>query len=134
MASRAALSCARNRFFSSVMIIGSSRMHLRPAAHKTGPSRPLLFLFISGRYPYNTRLPKAGSGVAATHRNCDRNSGSMVTIRLSRGGAKSRPFYYIVVTDSRCKRNGKKLERVGFFNPMSAADEPRFQIDKARVD
>jgi len=58
----------------------------------------------------------------------------MVTIRLSRGGAKSRPFYYIVVTDSRCKRNGKKLERVGFFNPMSAADEPRFQIDKARVD
>ncbi|MGQ0657659.1 MAG: 30S ribosomal protein S16 [Chromatiales bacterium] len=58
----------------------------------------------------------------------------MVTIRLSRGGATKRPFYYIVVTDSRCKRDGKKLERIGFFNPMAASNEPRFQIDKARVE
>jgi small subunit ribosomal protein S16 len=58
----------------------------------------------------------------------------MVTIRLSRAGAKKRPFYYIVVSDSRCKRDGKKLERLGFFNPLAAANEPRLQIDKARVD
>lgn len=58
----------------------------------------------------------------------------MVTIRLSRGGAKKRPYYYIVVTDSRSKRDGQKLERIGFFNPMAASNEPKFQIDKARVD
>ncbi|MFO1435997.1 MAG: 30S ribosomal protein S16 [Gammaproteobacteria bacterium] len=58
----------------------------------------------------------------------------MVTIRLSRGGAKKRPYYYIVVLDSRCKRDGKKLERVGFFNPMAASNEPKLQIDKARVE
>lgn len=58
----------------------------------------------------------------------------MVTIRLSRGGAKKRPYYYIVVTDSRCKRDGQKLERIGFFNPMAASNEPKFQIDKTRVD
>ena len=58
----------------------------------------------------------------------------MVTIRLSRGGAKKRPFYHIVVLDSRFKRDGKKLERVGFFNPMAASNEPKFQVDKARVE
>jgi small subunit ribosomal protein S16 len=58
----------------------------------------------------------------------------MVTIRLSRGGAKKRPYYYIVVTDSRSKRDGQKLERIGFFNPMAASNEPKFQIDRARVD
>ena len=58
----------------------------------------------------------------------------MVTIRLSRGGAKKRPFYHIVVLDSRSKRDGKSLERVGFFNPMAASNEPKFQIDKVRVD
>ncbi len=43
----------------------------------------------------------------------------MVTIRLSRGGAKKRPFYHLVVTDSRNRRDGRYLERLGFFNPMS---------------
>ena len=49
----------------------------------------------------------------------------MVVIRLARGGAKKRPFYNIVVADSRERRDGRYLERVGFYNPMaSGAEEP----------
>jgi small subunit ribosomal protein S16 len=49
----------------------------------------------------------------------------MVVIRLSRGGAKRRPFYHIVVTDSRTRRDGRCIERLGFYNPMaSGKDEP----------
>ena len=58
----------------------------------------------------------------------------MVTIRLSRGGATKRPFYHIIVTDSRKKRDGVSIERLGFFNPMAAANEVRFKVDKARVE
>ena len=43
----------------------------------------------------------------------------MVTIRMSRGGAKKRPFYHIVVTDSRNRRDGRCIERIGFFNPIA---------------
>ena len=43
----------------------------------------------------------------------------MVTIRLSRGGAKKRPFYQIIVADSRSPRDGRFIERVGFFNPIA---------------
>ena len=43
----------------------------------------------------------------------------MVTIRLSRGGAKKRPFYHVTVTDSRNSRDGRFIERVGFFNPIA---------------
>ena len=50
---------------------------------------------------------------------------NMVVIRLARGGAKKRPFYNIVVADSRERRDGRYLERVGFYNPMaSGAEEP----------
>jgi len=42
----------------------------------------------------------------------------MVSIRLSRGGAKKRPFYHIVVSDSRKRRDGRSIERLGFFNPQ----------------
>lgn len=58
----------------------------------------------------------------------------MVTIRLSRGGAKKRPFYHVVVTDSRNKRDGRFIERLGYYNPM--ADEPSAQtrIDFERLD
>ena len=59
---------------------------------------------------------------------------SMVTIRLSRGGAKKRPFYHIVVTDSRNRRDGRYIERVGFFNPQASGNEQRLQIDTSRVD
>ena len=44
----------------------------------------------------------------------------MVVIRLSRGGAKKRPFYNIVVTDSRERRDGRFIERIGFYNPMAS--------------
>jgi small subunit ribosomal protein S16 len=58
----------------------------------------------------------------------------MVTIRLSRTGAKKRPFYHIVVTDSRSPRDGRYIERIGFFNPISAGGEERLRVDRERVD
>ena len=57
----------------------------------------------------------------------------MVTIRLARGGAKKRPFYHIVVTDSRSRRDGRYIERVGFFNPVARGAEERLRIDAERV-
>jgi small subunit ribosomal protein S16 len=58
----------------------------------------------------------------------------MVTIRLSRGGAKKRPFYHFSVSDSRTSRDGRYLERVGFFNPGARGNEERLRIDLERVD
>ena len=58
----------------------------------------------------------------------------MVTIRLSRSGAKKRPYYHIVVTDSRNRRDGRYIERVGFFNPMARGQEERLRIDTARIE
>ncbi|MCP5142063.1 MAG: 30S ribosomal protein S16 [Gammaproteobacteria bacterium] len=58
----------------------------------------------------------------------------MVTIRLSRGGAKKKPFYSINVTDSRSARDGRSIERVGFYNPVAKGQEERLRIDLARVD
>ena len=58
----------------------------------------------------------------------------MVCIRLSRGGAKKRPFYHIVVTDSRNRRDGRYLERLGFFNPVASGQEEKLKIDVERVD
>jgi small subunit ribosomal protein S16 len=57
----------------------------------------------------------------------------MVTIRMSRGGAKKRPFYQIVVTDSRNRRDGRFIERVGFFNPVARGNEESVRIDRERV-
>ncbi|GAB6141369.1 30S ribosomal protein S16 [Methylosoma difficile] len=57
----------------------------------------------------------------------------MVTIRLSRGGAKNRPFYQVVVTDSRSGRDGRYIERVGFFNPLARGNEERLRLDNERV-
>lgn len=58
----------------------------------------------------------------------------MVTIRLSRGGAKKRPFYQIVVADSRSPRDGRFIERVGFFNPLAAGQAERLRVNLDRVD
>lgn len=58
----------------------------------------------------------------------------MVTIRLSRGGAKNRPFYHVVVTDSRNSRDGRYIERLGFFNPLARGQEQRLLLDSERVD
>ncbi len=57
----------------------------------------------------------------------------MVKIRLSRGGAKKRPFYHIVATDHRNKRDGRSLERLGYFNPVASGNEKRLELDTARV-
>jgi small subunit ribosomal protein S16 len=58
----------------------------------------------------------------------------MVKIRLSRGGAKKQPFYHIVVTDSRKARDGRSIERLGFYNPVARGQEVRLQLDLERVD
>ena len=55
----------------------------------------------------------------------------MVRIRLARGGAKKKPYYRIIVADQRCKRDGRYLERIGFYNPM--VKENRFEIDAERL-
>ncbi len=57
----------------------------------------------------------------------------MVKIRLSRGGAKSRPFYHIIVTDSRNARDGRNIERLGYFNPIATGKEVRLELDTAKV-
>ena len=57
----------------------------------------------------------------------------MVTIRLARRGAKKRPFYSIVVADSRRAANGKFIERLGFFNPMATGQEEKLRLDQERV-
>ncbi len=53
----------------------------------------------------------------------------MVVIRLSRGGAKKRPFYHVTVTDQRNSRDGRFIQRVGFFNPVARGQEERLRID-----
>ena len=58
----------------------------------------------------------------------------MVTIRLARGGAKKRPFYHVVVTDSRNRRDGRYIERVGFFNPIARGNEVRLKLDRERIE
>ena len=58
----------------------------------------------------------------------------MGSIRLSRAGAKKRPFYHLVVTDSRNRRDGRYIERVGFFNPVGREHEENLRIDLERVD
>ncbi|MCH8500595.1 MULTISPECIES: 30S ribosomal protein S16 [Gammaproteobacteria] len=58
----------------------------------------------------------------------------MVTIRLQRGGAKKRPFYQMVVTDSRNARDGRFIENVGFFNPVARGQEEKVRIDLDRIE
>lgn len=58
----------------------------------------------------------------------------MVIIRLARGGSKKRPFYHLSVTDSRTSRDGRFIERVGFFNPVARGNDERLRVDMARVD
>ena len=58
----------------------------------------------------------------------------MVTIRLSRTGAKKKAFYHIVAIDSRKKASGRPLERLGYFNPYATGQEVELKIEKERVD
>ena len=58
----------------------------------------------------------------------------MVIIRLQRGGAKKRPFYQVVVADSRRARNGRFIENIGFFNPTAQGQAERLRLDLDRVE
>lgn len=57
----------------------------------------------------------------------------MVVIRLARGGAKKRPFYNMVVADSRSRRDGRFIERVGFYNPVAGEKEQALRVDMQRL-
>lgn len=59
---------------------------------------------------------------------------SMITIRLARGGAKKRPFYHVVVTDSRKRRDTGYIERLGYFNPVARGQEVRLHLEKDRIE
>ena len=58
----------------------------------------------------------------------------MVVIRLARGGAKKRPFYNVVVADSRRARDGRFIERLGFYNPKAPQGQESLRIDRARLE
>jgi small subunit ribosomal protein S16 len=58
----------------------------------------------------------------------------MVTIRLTRRGAKNQPFYHVVVTDSRKRQGGASLENVGFFNPVARGADTKLKLDLPRID
>ncbi|MBX3725944.1 MAG: 30S ribosomal protein S16 [Pseudoxanthomonas sp.] len=58
----------------------------------------------------------------------------MVKIRLARGGAKARPFYHIIVADERSPRDGRSIERVGFYNPIATGQERPLEVKLERVD
>ena len=58
----------------------------------------------------------------------------MVVIRLTRGGSKKRPFYHVVVTDSRNRRDGRYIERLGFFNPVAKENEESLRLDTDRIE
>ncbi len=57
----------------------------------------------------------------------------MVTIRLARGGAKKKPFFHITVSDRRNARDGRFIERIGFYNPMARGQEERLRLDLERM-
>ena len=58
----------------------------------------------------------------------------MISIRLSRGGAKKRPFYHVVVTDSRKRRDSGSIETLGYFNPVATGQEVRLHLEEERVN
>ena len=57
----------------------------------------------------------------------------MVIVRLARGGSKKRPFYNINVCDSRCRRDGRFIERIGYYNPMAAGQAVRLNVNQERL-
>jgi small subunit ribosomal protein S16 len=58
----------------------------------------------------------------------------MVSIRMARSGGKKRPFYHIVVTDSRKRRDSGYIERLGYFNPVAKGQEIRLHLEKERIE
>lgn len=58
----------------------------------------------------------------------------MVVIRLARSGAKKRPFYHLVATDKRSRRDGRYIERLGYYNPIAAGGETKLHINGDRIE
>lgn len=58
----------------------------------------------------------------------------MVKIRLARAGAKKRPFYHVVATESRSSRDGRFIERLGYYNPNAKGGEQKLVVDRVRVE
>jgi small subunit ribosomal protein S16 len=58
----------------------------------------------------------------------------MVVLRLARGGAKSRPFFNVVAADSRNRRDGRFIERLGYYNPIAAANEQGLRLSMERIE
>ncbi len=58
----------------------------------------------------------------------------MVTIRLARAGARKRPFYHVVVANSRSPRDGRYIERLGYFNPIAGGQEQTLHLNQERID
>jgi ribosomal protein S16 len=81
-------------------------------------------LLLRGIARYNSRLYPLSTTLFGT---------IMVVIRLARGGAKKRPFFNIVATDSRNRRDGRFIERIGFYNPMAAGGEVPLSITADRL-
>lgn len=57
----------------------------------------------------------------------------MVVVRLSRGGSKKKPFYHVVAADKRCPRDGKYLEKIGYFNPFANGQAVRLKFARERI-
>ena len=91
----------------------------------------LFALFSAKIAPLSPIVPAPGPGITFHNRN--RRNEPMVTIRLARGGARKRPYYNIVVADSRRAAGGRFIERVGFFNPVATDGDQRLRLDNERV-
>ena len=106
--------------------------HLSPVAMPLhGSSFPLLPFPFCLSYHESVKCPAFRR---ARTENRIRERQDMVTIRLARGGAKKRPYYNIIVTDSRNKRDGRFIERLGFFNPIANEREEAFRINSERLN
>lgn len=57
----------------------------------------------------------------------------MVVVRLARGGNRHRPFFFVVVADSRARRDGRFIEKIGFYNPLAVKDQEEFRINSERL-
>jgi small subunit ribosomal protein S16 len=94
---------------------------------------------VDGTHPLTCRLraihlaEMAKTGVKSRPFRIRGRQKPMVVIRLARGGAKKRPFFNMVVADSRRSRDGRFIERIGFYNPKASQGQERLRIDNARL-
>src|SRR6478736_4801929 len=117
---------------------GMGRQGRRPEAVRKGGFRGMRLSAVPGRGPQGFRPPinglqsRAYLGTSADWATQELQH--MVKIRLTRGGAKKRPFYHIIVTDSRSARAGRNIERVGYYNPIAAGAEKSVELDTERLN